>query len=394
MLRHIAALLWNTRRSGILLTLQIFLAFIVLFGVLSFTSANFARYATPLGFDVANSYVANVDLPEGVDSAAAAELHRRAREEVAALPGVAAVGMLSGIEPFENSNWGFGTDDPGFHIWTRVFIADEHYGEAADLELVRGRWFTPGDTIGGRWPVVVTQRFMDQNFPHGNPLDSPFVWFGGPTTIVGVVGNFKYLGEFATEEPLTFIPDMPRDWGGEDFMLTNLLIRTAPGTPASIEETIYETISVVVGSRESTVEALEQRRERTSRSSWVPLIALLSICAFLVANVALGLFGILINAIAKRRGEIGLRKALGATGTNITAQFTAEVVLIALLGIALGAVVAVQIPMLELLPLETKFFWWGGLAAVGLILTLVVLCALIPSGQAARIHPAVALRED
>ena len=69
-------------------------------------------------------------------------------------------------------------------------------------------------------------------------------------------------------------------------------------------------------------------------------------------------------------------------------------VLIAAAGLLLGAAVAVQVPTLELIELETRYFWWGGLAAAGLILLLVVSCALIPSGQAARIHPAVALREE
>ena len=60
---------------------------------------------------------------------------------------------------------------------------------------------------------------------------------------------------------------------------------------------------------------------------------------------------------------------MGATGLNITAQFTLEVVLIALLGIALGSLVAVQIPLFELIELETRYFWWGGVLAAALILS-------------------------
>jgi len=281
-------------------------------------------------------------------------------------------------------------------VWTRIFMADEYFRETMDVNLVEGRWFTPEDTIGGNWGVVVNQAFVDRNFPEGAPLDSLVEWFndaveGRLTKIVGVVDNFKYRGEFFSEEPITFVPGHP--WESE-FYLTNLMVKVAPGMGAEIQETIYNRVSQVARSRESAVYSIEKRKEDVSRESWIPIIALLSICAFLIANVALGLFGILINAIAKRKGEIGLRKALGATSGNITGQLTTEVVFITLIGLLLGSIIAIQIPMFELIDLETEYFWWGGFGAAGLILVIVFLCALIPSGQAAKIHPAVALRED
>ena len=396
MLKHIATLLWNTRRSGVLLTLQIFLAFLVLFGVFSLTSSYFAKYVTPLGFSVSDTYIVNVDLPDGVDSAAIPEIHRRAREEVLTIDGVEQVSMTGPIEVFSDSNWGYGTSIDGIRLWTNVLIADEHYAKTMDVNLVEGRWYTPEDTIGGNWAVVVNEAFMKRNFPHSRPLDSLFGWFndvreGRQVKIVGVVDNFKYKGEFFAEDALTFVPINP--WNKE-FSLPNLMVKVAPGVGADVEEEIYNRVSQVARSRESAIYSVEQRRVQTSRDSWIPIIFLLSICGFLIANVALGLFGILINAIAKRKGEIGLRKAMGATSISITGQLTTEVVFITLVGLLLGSIIAVQIPMFELIDLETKFFWRGGFAAAGLILLIVVLCALIPSGQAAKIHPAVALRED
>ena len=396
MFKHIATLLWNTRRSGTLLTIQIFLAFLVLFGVFSFTGSYFAKYATPLGFSVSDTYLVRVDLPDDVDSSAVAEIHRRARREVMTIEGVEKVSMAGPIELFSNSNWGYGSTLDGTHVWTRIFMADEHFGDAMDVNLTEGRWYTPEDTIGGNWAVVVNEAFMKENFPFSRPIDSLMNWFndgveGRQTKIVGVVDNFKYRGEFFAEEALTFVPLNP--WTDE-FSLMNLMVTVAPGTGAEIEETIYNRVSQVAKSRESAIYSMQKRKERTSRDSWVPIIALLSICAFLIANVALGLFGILINAIAKRKGEIGLRKAMGATSMNITTQLTTEVLLITFIGLVLGSIIAVQIPMFELIDLQNKFFLWGGLAAAALILLIVFLCALIPSGQAAQIHPAVALRED
>lgn len=401
MLRHIATLLWNNRRQRLLLVGQILLSFLVLFGVFSFVGQKFAAYATPLGFDVADSYVIQVELPEAIDTTTVerGETFRRLRRELEAVPGVERAAAVGFIAPFDNSQWGWGETHDGVNVWTRVFMVDEHYADAAEVELARGRWFTPADTIGGDWRVVVNEAFLERNFPNTDMLDSTFTFFGvddvdRQTTIVGVVENFKYLSEFAEEEPLTFVPDAPWDHKHEDHHMQGISVRVAPGSPASLEEELFETVAQVTGTRESVITPLERRRELTSREHWVPILLMLTICAFLVANVALGLFGILINAIAKRRGEIGLRKALGATGWGVTAQLTAEVTLVALAALVLGAGLAAQVSLFELIDLETQHFVWGGVAAAALILGLVLACALIPSGQAARIHPAVALREE
>ncbi len=396
MFKHIITLFWNSRRSSLLLAMQIFLAFLVLFAVLSFSISNFVAYSTPLGFNVADTYTAAIDLPEDLDSTINVDrLYRDVREEVNRIEGVEAVARLGQIVPFDNSGWGFGVDVNGIHLFTQLMMADEHFQQASQAHLSAGRWFTDADTIGGNWAVVVNQRFIDENFPGGFQLDSLFEWFGKEggrlTKVVGVVDHFKYRGEFATEEPLTFVPDLP--WN-DDSGLSNLLVRTQAGASANLEEEIHQRISEVVKGKESIVMANEVRREDNSRMAWIPIIAVSLICAFLIANVALGLFGILINAIAKRRGEIGLRKAMGATGADITRQFTFEVLFVALVGISIGSLVAVQIPFFELIELEVKFFWYGGLCAAALILLIVLLCALLPSLQAAKIHPAIALRED
>ncbi|MCB0639896.1 MAG: FtsX-like permease family protein, partial [Lewinella sp.] len=171
-------------------------------------------------------------------------------------------------------------------------------------------------------------------------------------------------------------------------------IRLQPGTPADFEETINETIARITKRRDFVIENLEASRIRQSRITWIPLIAGLSICGFLILNIALGLFGVLFYSISKRRAEIGLRRALGATRHEITRQFTLEIFAVALLGMLLAAILAVQFPLLEVIPLEADNFYWSILLTTVLISVLVLLCAFWPSRQAARVHPAKALHEE
>jgi putative ABC transport system permease protein len=78
----------------------------------------------------------------------------------------------------------------------------------------------------------------------------------------------------------------------------------------------------------------------------------------------------------------------------VTLQFVSEVLLVTVAGLLLGTFFAVQVPLLELLPIPGKYFYFGIGAAVATILLIVTLCALLPSRQAAGLHPADVLHEE
>ena len=60
------------------------------------------------------------------------------------------------------------------------------------------------------------------------------------------------------------------------------------------------------------MEHLSEKRTSINYFTLVPMIVLLIVACFLVINVALGLFGVMWYNINQRRGEIGLRRAIGA----------------------------------------------------------------------------------
>ena len=302
MLSHITTLLWNTRRTGVLLILQILLAFIVLFAIFSYATSAFTDYSERLGFRVEDTYLIVPPVHRLDSTAVVPELMERTRREVEQLPEIKSASLVGFVTPFGDMNMGYGDDESGAFVFTRIFMADEHLAEVMDIAMARGRWYTPEDTIGGRNVIVVNEAFVESNFPGGNLVDTTFLMFGKETTIVGVAKNFKYRREFESEEALIIRFDNPYDGSG-NYPYSSLLAHTHPNPTAALEEDVFKRVTEVISTKGTTVTALEPIRERTSRSSLVLLIALLSICAFLVANVALGLFGILINAIASAAGR-------------------------------------------------------------------------------------------
>jgi putative ABC transport system permease protein len=96
----------------------------------------------------------------------------------------------------------------------------------------------------------------------------------------------------------------------------------------------------------------------------------------------------------KRRGEIGLRRAIGASGRSVSYQLVSEALILATLSLIVGCFFAVQFPLLGVFDLPASVYLIAMLLAVIFIYLLVFGCSLYPGKQAAGIHPAIALHEE
>ena len=109
---------------------------------------------------------------------------------------------------------------------------------------------------------------------------------------------------------------------------------------------------------------------------------------------AIGIANVMVVSVLERRGEIGLRRALGATRAHIATQFLTESLVLSALGgaagLALGVVVttvvAVQRGWAVAVPPEAL---WGGMTVA---LTAGVVAGIYPAVRATRVQPAEALR--
>ena len=388
MIKHILTLVWNKKRSNVLMFLEIFVAFLILFAVFSLSVYYMRNFRSPLGFKTTESLVVYYSLDESVDSLGRLELREQLRREVEAMPEVHSASFLSGVAPFSGSTWSWSNDENGFLLRSLVYPTDENYAEVADLNLVKGRWYTEADRNGKYEVAVVNQLLKDTYFPD-RPIVDSVINLGGEKKVLGIVDHFKYRDEFETEEPLTFM-----FYPLHDESLNTLQVRLHPDTPVEFEQNLNQLVARITNRSDFVINSLETSRIRQSRTTWVPMIAGLSICAFLILNIALGLFGVLFYSISKRRAEIGLRRALGASQAEITSQFTFEVFLVAFLAMLLAGILAVQFPLLDVVDIPSNNFYWAILLTFAIISFVVLACAFVPSRQAAGIHPAQALHEE
>jgi len=123
------------------------------------------------------------------------------------------------------------------------------------------------------------------------------------------------------------------------------------------------------------------------------LINLFSVFCVLLA--AFGLYSVMSYITAQRFHEIAVRMAMGATSSRIARSVIGHAVALAVLGMAVGVVVATVARRLAATRVETAGLYGVPFAfAAALLLTIVAVAAWLPALRAARINPAVSLRQE
>lgn len=388
MIRQIFKMIWNRKRQNSLIIIEMFFAFLILFVVLSFVFYQLENYRSPLGFDTEDVWIASLNLPAEIDSASIVSTKRSLTQALNAMPEIVTTGYSFDVLPFSNSNWVTTTDDNGFELRSHMIYADEGFADAIGLDIIEGEWFNETNTKGKYTPLVITKLLRDTYYKDSVVIGK-VIQLDGEHRIVGVADHYKYRGEFEEENTLSFFYMAPE----RDFNL-GLVIRIQSGTPPAFEETVNKTIRNIAKGWDFVIFHEETQRARNSEQTWIPIVALLSVCGFLVFNVALGLLGVLMYNIKKRRAEIGLRRAVGAPAGNIITQFLLEMLILTSLGVFVGLLFAAQVPIMKLFEVGNHIFVYGMLASMGIIFVLVSICTLYPSTQASQIHPALALHEE
>ncbi|RTQ49708.1 FtsX-like permease family protein [Hymenobacter gummosus] len=399
MLRHLFRLIWNRKRSNLLLLTEIFFSFVVLFGVGALL-INFGRnYILPRGFT--HEQVWRLNIAAGQGEKMPRPVLDDVLRQVRALPGVQDLSLGSPNTPFRfiNMTSGFAAGQQRIDEVDR-YDSDDRYAATLGLHLREGRWFRSSDDASTRRPVVISQDVREQLFPGQTALGKVIRYDNGPVdgttpeefVVLGVTDNVRPHGDFDGNAPSMWMRLEPHDttrWEG-----AAVLVRVAPGSGAELQQKIVRTVAGVTRKWSTQVYALETDRIDKLKVTLAPLAALAVIGLFLIVNVALGLFGVLWYNINQRRTEIGLRRALGATGRGISWQFLAEMLVLTTLGVAAGLLLAAQFPLLSAFGLDPQVYLGAMLLATVVIFLLTAICAWQPSRLAAGIQPAVALRDE
>jgi putative ABC transport system permease protein len=402
-IRHLLKLVWRRKRANALLIVEIFFSFLVFFAVVTFGTSAILRYNKPLNFDWHDVLVLRIAIPserglpqaerKGDNSADLASLDRLMKE-IAAMPQVVGIGG-SHTPPYSLSTMEGVWHIRGKRVRMTMDNVTDGYPKAMKIPILRGRWFKPEDDALGYTPVVIDSDLAKALFGDEDPLGKKFDEEGEhEQRVVGIMPPFRKNGEFTSENVNMVFRRvsllLPKTQAPE-----SVIIRVRPGTPASFEEAISRRTHEIFPNYEQRVRRMEAMRTFALRIYLTPVTVGSVIAAFLITMVALGLSGVLWQNVTRRTREIGLRRALGATGNEVNRQILLEVALLATLALIVGVIVVAQLPLLGFFTLVSPTsFTIGVVGALATIYGLTLLCGLYPSWLAGRVQPAQALHYE
>lgn len=388
MIRHLFKLIWNQKRKNLGILFEILFSYMVLFAVFTFGFFYLRFYLQPLGFEYKDRWAVFLnwnDTPgedvETIQQAMVDQLKGHAEIERFA--------FSNEVMPFANyiNFTGFKTEEKSEGAY--VFTADDRYFQTMGMHLQEGRWFEEEDESAPVLPAVVTRSFGKAMFGTDSPLGKSII--EGDNTqrkIIGVVDDFRFGGDLEGRNNSVFLRMATRQ------PAPRMLLKVKSSAGAAFEAKLLKDFQRLAPGWSIEIKYMEEMRRTNIRQRLIPLIAFGIIGLFLVFNVALGLFGVLWQNIGKRREEIGVRRAMGSTQKEIASQFIGEMTVLATLSLLLGVFFAVQFPLLHVFKVATEVYIAAILAGMLVIYSLVFLCSFFPSLQAARMHPAVALRDE
>jgi putative ABC transport system permease protein len=389
----------RNRFRGALVVVEVAIALLLTIGATLTMRTLFRLQATNPGFDAGGVLTASVTLPvpKYPKPGQRADFYQRLLDRVNVMPGVQAASVVNQI-PFGGSNTALNLmiegqppprpeDTPVF--WLRII--DPAYFRVLRIPLVRGREFTQQDAANSLRVAVINETMARRFWPNTDPLGKRFGVVNNWWTVVGIVGDVKFLSLTRGGEPEFYEPY--RQFPIAEMTLT---VRTATDplllAPA-LREAVLETDPTQPISRVTPLAQYVSDAVETARVSAL-LLAAFGTTAVLLA--AVGIYGVISFSVARRTREIGIRIALGAAGRDVMRMVVRQAVTLASIGVAVGiggalALTSVIQGMLFGVA-ATEPFTYGAVSA--LLIAIAALAAYVPARRAAGISPSVALRCD
>jgi putative ABC transport system permease protein len=263
--------------------------------------------------------------------------------------------------------------------------------------LRSGRDFNAADRVGSSPVAIVNEAFVRQYLPGAQALGQRVrLGFDANTRyeIVGVVGDAVYATPREGMVATMYVPVAQR--APDTFWPTVLLtINVAPGWRVAVERDVAAALTQIDPTVAFTFGTFDQLVEATVTQE--RLIAMLSgfFGGLALLLAAVGLYGIVAQAVRARRTEIGLRIALGAQPAGIVRLVFGRVGVLIVAGLALGLASSVwAATFVAPLLFHVEAHDPSTFAEAATVLVVVgLVAAWVPARRAARLDPATLLRE-
>ena len=346
-----------------------------------------------------------------------ATFYERLEAEVRSLPGVESIGLISvlptripvAVVPIEV----VGVPAPEQPPRVRYQEVNDDLFRTLRMPIRRGRAFTSGDTEGAPWVAIVNEALARQVFGETDPIGQtvkadlsngvrhPDMEPDRPREVVGVVGDMRRsLRDDAV--PAMYVPyrqhlyvyPTANTWALH--LQKSIVIRSSLPR-GRLEAGLRGAVAAVDGSQLAyNIQPLEDLLSASAAREWrwTRLLSLFAAIALFLA--ALGIYGVVSQAVAQRAREIGIRMALGAQPGRLLGMVVRQGMIPVLVGTALGVVASwgltrfLEPSLYDVAPTDAATF---SVSSVVLVAVAMLAC-YVPARRTARIQPTTVLRSN
>ena len=385
----------------VLMGLEVALALMLVVGAGLLAASLTRLYRTGLGFDPKG--VVNLDLSMGkqpLDGDPLVRWYQSYGEALSHQPGVRSVSFAS-ITPMEGSVWTntYNTPFSGGEKEIHMDTIAPAFFQTMRIPLLAGRDFRWNETRTSGKKIILNQAAAKLLFPGQNPLgqqvyaDTKSHTKENTCEVVAVVGDIHYASISEAAPPEAYISITQDD--GHKSSYTAVVRSDGPHAAlAAAARSLAAQMSpdipppVMISMSDQLDDSIRSERMMAM------LAVFFAICALLVT--AIGLYGTLAYATARRTGEIGIRMALGAQRAQVVSLVFRENAWVAISGSVAGLIAA----LLASRALASFLYGtstrdpWVLVGSVAALLAVASSASLLPALRAARIEPIAALRTE
>lgn len=292
-------------------------------------------------------------------------------------------------------------------IGTQISWSTADIFDTLGIRITEGRGFVESDHGVGQQPdtprvVVISRSVANALFPDGKTVGKSVVEalddgapLGEPMMIVGVFERF--FNPFGQN---------PESWRGVAdramFLPTRVagysygfryLIRCEPGTMPAVQAAVEKALLAQNPNRVVSFEPTPMKKERWFSANRMAVLVMTGVIIALVFVTALGILGITALSVSERTKQIGTRRALGATRSDILRHFLVENWVTTTAGLVIGVIGTYALNYLLVANITDVKMPWQ-LVAIGVVVMWLngLLATLPPALRAARVPPSIATR--